>query len=79
MRGLGLFVDAGVGAADVDGDVGVNVDVDIGFPRFKNPTKISVGVSDIKAENVVALLNVPLASLSVGRRDRVRGDVACGS
>jgi hypothetical protein len=77
MRELGLFVDAGAGAANVDGDVGVNVD--IGFPRFKNPTKVSVGESDIKDENVVALLNVPLASLSVGRRDRVRGDVAWGS
>jgi hypothetical protein len=58
MRELRLFVDAGSGP-DVD------VDVDIGFPRFKNLTKLSVGVSDIRDENAVALFLSRLCSLGV--------------
>jgi hypothetical protein len=68
MRELGLFVDAGSGL-DVNVDVGVNADVDIdldiGFPRFKNLTKLSVGVSDIKDENAVALFLSRLCPLEV--------------
>jgi hypothetical protein len=73
MRELGLFVDAGAGAASSGFDgggggdvgVGVNVDVDIGFPRFKSLTKLSVGVSDIKDENAVALFLSRLCPLDV--------------
>ena len=66
MRELALFVNAG---ADVD--VGVEREVgegmgEVGFlPRFKNLTKLSVGVSDIRDENAVALFLSRLCPLGV--------------
>jgi hypothetical protein len=57
-RELGLSVDAESGPD-------VNVDVDIGFPPFKNLTKSSVGVSDIRDENAVALFLSRLCPLGV--------------
>ena len=69
MRKLGLFVDAGAFDVGVD----VVVEVEVGFLlRFNNLAMLSVGVSERRRP-------VPLASLSFGRSDRVRGDKACGS
>jgi hypothetical protein len=55
---LGLFVDAGAGAgalAPSDSGSGADVDIDIEFLCFKNLAKLSMGVSDMKDESVVAL------------------------
>ena len=42
-----------------------DVEVRVGFPRFNNPTKLSVGVSDVDDGHAIALSRSALRS-SVG-------------
>ena len=71
MRVLGLFINASAPDSkpepdvDVGSGVSADVEVEVGFPRFNNLTKLSVGVSDIRDENAVALFLSRLCPLGV--------------